>query len=89
MPARTPIDKALNSRNTFAAFAGIVTAAAAWSIWGSDLFPAQPDPTGNPDNWTEQELRQWLKNRNLHPSITATPAELLERVKANLRVPRV
>jgi hypothetical protein len=60
----------------------------------------------DPDNWTEQELRQWLKNvccsllssieplltslqRNLHPSITATPAELLERVKANLRVPRV
>ncbi|ELR01963.1 hypothetical protein VC83_02936 [Pseudogymnoascus destructans] len=86
--APTPIDKALNSRNTFAAFAGIVTAAAVWSIWGSDMFPAQPDPTGNPDDWTEQEIRQWLKYRNLQPSMTATRAELLERVKANLRVPR-
>ena len=28
-------------------FAGIITAAAAWSIWGGDIFPAQSDPTGS------------------------------------------
>ena len=29
-----------------AGFAGIVTAAAAWSIWGGEIFPAEKDPTG-------------------------------------------
>lgn len=24
----------------------MVTVAAAWAIWGSDMFPAEPDPTG-------------------------------------------
>lgn len=28
------------------AFAGVVTAAAAWSIWGQDMFPKEADPTG-------------------------------------------
>ena len=27
-------------------FGAIVTAVAAWSIWGGDMFPAQPDPVG-------------------------------------------
>lgn len=27
-------------------FAGLVTAVAAWSIWGGDMFPAQKDPVG-------------------------------------------
>lgn len=27
-------------------FAGLVAAAAAWSIWGSDMFPAEQDPSG-------------------------------------------
>ena len=27
-------------------FAGLVTAVAAWSIWGSDMFPAAQDPVG-------------------------------------------
>ena len=27
-------------------FAGIVTAVAAWSIWGSEMFPAEQEPTG-------------------------------------------
>lgn len=27
-------------------FAGIVTAVAAWSIWGGDLFPADKEPIG-------------------------------------------
>lgn len=25
----------------------MVTAVAAWSIWGGDVFPAQQDPTGS------------------------------------------
>jgi hypothetical protein len=33
-------------QNTFLAFTGIVTAVAAWSIWGQDLFPKEADPTG-------------------------------------------
>lgn len=24
----------------------MVTAAAAWAIWGGDMFPTEPDPTG-------------------------------------------
>lgn len=31
---------------TFKAFTGIVTAAAAWSIWGQDMFPKENDPSG-------------------------------------------
>ena len=27
-------------------FAGIVTAVAAYSIWGGEMFPAEKDPTG-------------------------------------------
>ncbi|KAK2062911.1 hypothetical protein LY76DRAFT_588996 [Colletotrichum caudatum] len=42
------------------AFGGLVTAAAVWAIYGGDMFPAAPDPTGNPENWTREELRRWL-----------------------------
>ena len=27
-------------------FAGMVTAVAAWSIWGSEMFPSEKEPTG-------------------------------------------
>jgi hypothetical protein len=33
-----------------AAFTGIITAVAIWSIWGTDMFPAQPDPTGGTES---------------------------------------
>lgn len=47
---------------TYLAFAGIVTGVAAWSIWGSDVFPQdQTDPKGNPEEWTREEMRRWLK----------------------------
>ncbi|OJJ41061.1 hypothetical protein ASPWEDRAFT_34538 [Aspergillus wentii DTO 134E9] len=78
----------MNSKNLFLGFAGMVTAAAAWTIWGNDVFPAEPDPTGDPENWTVEEMRRWLRVRGLLPSEKATRAELLERIKANLRVPR-
>ncbi|KAG5288560.1 hypothetical protein I7I50_01866 [Histoplasma capsulatum G186AR] len=81
----TPLDKALNSKNLFLGFAGIVTAAAVWSIWGGDMFPAEPDPAGNPEDWTTEELRRWLSSRGLLPSSTASRDDLVERVKANLR----
>jgi hypothetical protein len=42
------------------AFTGIVTAVAAWAIWGGDMFPAAEDPKGNPEGWTKEELRRWL-----------------------------
>ncbi len=29
-----------------AAFAGIVTAVSAWSIWGGEMFPGEKDPVG-------------------------------------------
>ena len=28
------------------AFAGLVTAVSAWSIWGGEMFPAEKDPVG-------------------------------------------
>jgi len=77
----------MNSRNAFLAFSGIVTAVAAWSIWGGDIFPTEKDPTGEPEYWTTTELKAWLNARNLHPSPRATREELIERVKANLRPP--
>ncbi|KAJ9645201.1 hypothetical protein H2201_001004 [Coniosporium apollinis] len=84
----TPLDRALNSRNAFLAFAGLVTAVSAWTIWGpSDVFPSEPDPKGDPENWTVTELRRWLDRRGLLPSSNASQEELLERVKANMRTP--
>ena len=38
--------KGTNKVTTQIGFAGIVTAVAAWSIWGGDMFPAEKDPTG-------------------------------------------
>ena len=31
------------------AFAGIVTAVSAWSIWGGEMFPGEKDPSGGKD----------------------------------------
>ena len=58
----------------------------------------------DPETWTREELRRWLATvsqglssedstdsipqRNLHPNSKDTKEELLERVKANMRVPR-
>ena len=54
----------------------MVTAAAAWSIWGNEMFPAEDDPKGgtcphpfggpkltepDPANWTLEEMRRWLR----------------------------
>ncbi|OQU99505.1 hypothetical protein CLAIMM_05132 [Cladophialophora immunda] len=81
----TPLDKAMQSRNLFFGFAGLVTLASLWNMWGGDMFPAEGDPTGDLEYWTETELRRWLKLRNLAPDNKMTRAELLERVKANIR----
>ena len=44
-----------------AAFSALVTGAVVWSLWGGEqLFPPEPDPTGNPEDWTREELRRWL-----------------------------
>ncbi|KAK4467147.1 hypothetical protein QBC42DRAFT_257831 [Cladorrhinum samala] len=84
----TPLDNALKSRNAFLAFTGLVTAAAVWTIWGEDMFPASPDPKGEPETWTKDEMRRWLAARNLYPHDSDTREQLLERIKANLRIPR-
>ncbi|KAE8324869.1 hypothetical protein BDV39DRAFT_113834 [Aspergillus sergii] len=83
----TALDRAMHSKNLFLGFAGMVTAAAAWAIWGSDIFPAESDPTGDPETWTAEEMKRWLSNRGLMPNNEATREELLERIKANLRIP--
>ncbi|KAL8403977.1 hypothetical protein RB594_009019 [Gaeumannomyces avenae] len=82
----TPLDNAMKSKNAVLAFTGLVTGAAIWAIWGGDMFPAQPDPTGDPENWTREELRRWLAARNLHPQSSDTREQLLERVQANMRL---
>ncbi|KAL1304777.1 hypothetical protein AAFC00_003712 [Neodothiora populina] len=84
----TALDKALNSKNLFIGFTGLVSAAAMWSIWGGDLFPQEPDPKGDPEKWTEEEMKRWLNKRNLMAGNTATREELIARVKANMRAPR-
>ncbi|KAL4982958.1 hypothetical protein BDW68DRAFT_182076 [Aspergillus falconensis] len=83
----TSLDRAMNSKNLFLGFVGMVTAAAAWSIWGHEMFPAEDDPKGGkyPANWTLEEMRRWLRARGLIPDRKATREELLERIRANLR----
>lgn len=78
----------MNSKNLFLGFAGMISAAAVWAIWGNDMFPAEQDPTGDPEDWTADELKRWLRLRDLLPNARATREELLEQVKANFRVPR-
>ena len=87
-------------------FAALVTGVAAWSIWGGDMFPQAEDPKGEPETWSEEDMKRWLnavslldllsigqmadyKQRNLMAGSTATREELLARVKANMRAPRV
>ncbi|KAI0015339.1 hypothetical protein F4780DRAFT_764387 [Xylariomycetidae sp. FL0641] len=79
----TPVDNALKSKNAVLAFSGLVTAGVLWALWGSDGQP--PDPKGNPENWTREEMRQWLAARNLHPQASDSREQLLERVKLNMR----
>ena len=53
----------------YAVFSGIVTAVAAWSIWGQDMFPREADPTGStccqdlPSDVTS--LNVWCRSRNM------------------------
>ncbi|EHA57083.1 hypothetical protein MGG_16223 [Pyricularia oryzae 70-15] len=84
----TPLDNAMKSKNAILAFTGLVTGAAVWAIWGGDMFPKESDPKGDPDTWTHEEMRRWLAARNLHPKGTDTREQLLERIKANMRIPR-
>ncbi|KAL1958723.1 hypothetical protein VTO42DRAFT_3842 [Malbranchea cinnamomea] len=84
----TALDRALNSKNLLLGFAGAITAAAVWSIWGGDMFPQEPDPSGDPEEWTLTELKRWLNARGLMPSESASRSELVERVRVNLRPPR-
>ncbi|KAK4223537.1 hypothetical protein QBC38DRAFT_487493 [Podospora fimiseda] len=84
----TPLDNALRSKNAFLAFAGLVTAAAVWGIWGEDMFPPSPDPKGEPESWTKDEMKRWLAARNLHPQDSDSREQLLERIKLNMRIPR-
>lgn len=58
----TAMDRALQSRNLFFGFAGLVALASMSTIFGGEMFPAEKDPTGAPETWTEEELRRWLKN---------------------------
>ncbi|RDW93851.1 Ish1 domain-containing protein [Aspergillus mulundensis] len=83
----TSLDRAMNSKNLFLGFVGMVTAAAVWSIWGNEMFPAEDDPKGGkyPSTWTLEEMRRWLRARGLMPDRKATREELLERIRANLR----
>lgn len=64
----TPLDRALQSRNALLGFAGFVTAAAAWTMWGSEsMFPKEQDPTGPPEEWGVEQLRVWLRNVSFFP----------------------
>ncbi|PQK14484.1 hypothetical protein BB8028_0005g00150 [Beauveria bassiana] len=90
----TLLDNTLKSKNmvlanltSLAAFGGVVAAATAWMLAG-DFFPADPDPKGDPETWTREEMRRWLEARNLFPQASDTREQLLARIQANLRLPR-
>lgn len=58
----TPVDRALQSRNLFFGFAGLVALASVWNMFSGETFPADGrDPDGDPEIWSEAELRQWLR----------------------------
>ncbi|KAF5674182.1 ste24 endopeptidase [Fusarium heterosporum] len=87
----TQLDNLLKSKNAVLFFGGVVSMAAAYTIWGSDgqgMFPPPADPTGDPKTWSREECRLWLDKRNLHPDPKATREELVDRVVANMRIPR-
>ncbi|KAK8149211.1 hypothetical protein G3M48_007861 [Beauveria asiatica] len=52
----TLLDNALKSKNMVLAFGGVIAAATAWMLAG-DLFPADPDPKGDPKTWTREQMR--------------------------------
>ncbi|KAG6003019.1 hypothetical protein E4U21_002454 [Claviceps maximensis] len=81
----TALDKAMRSKNLVLAFGGAVVAAAVWTIWGTEMFPPQPDPQGDPETWTREEMRRWLAARNLFPQEGDSRDQLLERITANMR----
>ncbi|KAF4589230.1 hypothetical protein GQ602_003119 [Ophiocordyceps camponoti-floridani] len=84
----THLDNALKSKNLVLAFGGMVAAAAAWTIMGGSIFPAEPDPKGDPQTWTREEMRRWLAARGLMPKDGDSREQLLERVMANMRPAR-
>ncbi|KAH6626219.1 hypothetical protein B0J18DRAFT_424262 [Chaetomium sp. MPI-SDFR-AT-0129] len=84
----TPLDRAMKSKNALLAFGGLVTGVAVWAIWGGDMFPQEQDPKGDPGTWSKEELRRWLAARNLYPQSSDTREQLLERVRANMRISR-
>ena len=47
---------------TSSVFGGVVSMAAAYTIWGNDqgMFPPMADPTGDPKTWTKEECQLWL-----------------------------
>ncbi|KZZ95668.1 hypothetical protein AAP_01344 [Ascosphaera apis ARSEF 7405] len=71
-----------------AGFAGMIGAVGLWAIWGVGTPPELEDPKGNPDHWTHEECRRWLRKRELYPDIASTTEELRLRVKANMRIDR-
>lgn len=56
-------------QNLILAFAGVVTAVTAYSIWNGDLFPKLTEPTGDPEKWSDADMRRWLKNVSACPFI--------------------
>ncbi|KAJ4504501.1 hypothetical protein HRR83_008417 [Exophiala dermatitidis] len=42
------------------------------------MLPAEKDPTGDPDYWTETELRRWLKSAS-HITICRSSLTVLYR----------
>lgn len=52
--------------DTIVAFGAVVVGAWAWGMFGGDTFPAEKDPTGDPNGWTREELRRWLAAVSFH-----------------------
>jgi arsenate reductase-like glutaredoxin family protein len=70
------------------------------------MFPSEPDPKGDPETWSREEMRRWLAavglgpgealntqanmrfKRNLFPQESDSREQLLERIRANMRISR-
>ncbi|GAO50634.1 hypothetical protein G7K_4758-t2 [Saitoella complicata NRRL Y-17804] len=67
-----------------ATFAGLIVLATTASIFGGTGLSSEPlhrEPVGEPEDWSTDELKKWLKERKLRFEKNATREQLIEMVK--------
>ncbi|BFZ62755.1 hypothetical protein YB2330_003865 [Saitoella coloradoensis] len=83
----SPLGRLLPQRSSTlltATFAGLIVLATTASIFGGTGLSSEPlhrEPVGEPEDWSTDELKKWLKERKLRFEKNATREQLIEMVK--------